>query len=205
MVCHDAYFIAGVCTFLMLVDFELIQRARSGEVAAFNQVVIAYRRRVLGTIARLVGRPEDVEDIGQEVFTRLYFSLEQLRSPDGFDAWLYRMTVNACYDYMRRNRRRPESRMADLNEQQILAADSEAGHIASQLAAEKNAIRDQMNQLLGAVSDADRMLLILKEVEGLSLKELAEVYQVNENALKVRLFRARQRVLKAFDNRSKGD
>jgi len=189
----------------MLVDFELIQRARSGEAAAFNQVVIAYRRRVLGTIARLVGRPEDVEDIGQEVFTRLYFSLEQLRSPDGFDAWLYRMTVNACYDYMRRNRRRPESRMADLNEQQILAADSEAGHIASQLAAEKNAIRDQVNQLLGAVSDADRMLLILKEVEGLSLKELAEVYQVNENALKVRLFRARQRVLKAFDNRSKGD
>jgi len=205
LVCHDAYFIAGVCTFLMLVDFELIQRARSGEAAAFNQVVIAYRRRVLGTIARLVGRPEDVEDIGQEVFTRLYFSLEQLRSPDGFDAWLYRMTVNACYDYMRRNRRRPESRMADLNEQQILAADSEAGHIASQLAAEKNAIRDQVNQLLGAVSDADRMLLILKEVEGLSLKELAEVYQVNENALKVRLFRARQRVLKAFDNRSKGD
>ncbi len=64
----------------MLVDFELIERARSGDDAAFNQVVQAYRKRILGTIARLIGRPEDVEDVGQEVFLRLYYSLDQLRT-----------------------------------------------------------------------------------------------------------------------------
>jgi RNA polymerase sigma-70 factor (ECF subfamily) len=128
----------------------------------------------------------------------LYFSLEQLRTPEGFDAWLYRMTVNACYDHLRRHRRRPESRMADLSEQQIVSADSAAGHVANQIAVERSAVREEVNTLLGAVSAEDRALLIMKEVEGLSLKELSDVYRVNENALKVRLFRARQRVLKAM-------
>jgi len=182
----------------MLVEFELLERARDGDSAAFNQVVTAYRRRVLGTISRLVTRSEDVEDVGQEVFTRLYFSLEQLRSTDGFDAWLYRMTVNACYDHLRRQRRRPESRMADLSEHQIVTADSVAGQLASQAESERNAVREEVSTLLGAVSEEDRILLLMKEVEGLSLKELSGIYRVNENALKVRLFRARQRVLKAM-------
>lgn len=182
----------------MLVDFEVVQRARDGDSGAFNQLVQAYRRRTLGTISRLVPRPEDIEDVGQEVFTRLYFSLDQLRSADGFDAWLYRMTVNACYDHLRRHRRRPESRMADLSEQQIAVADSAAGHVASRAESDKKAVREEVNTLLGAVSEEDRALLIMKEVEGLSLKELSAVYSVNENALKVRLFRARQRVLKAM-------
>ena len=90
----------------MLVDFELIGKAQKGDPAAFGQLVSAYRRRIMGTIARLIGRPEDVEDVAQEVFTRLYFSLEQLRTPEVFEPWLYRLSVNACYDYLRRARRR---------------------------------------------------------------------------------------------------
>ncbi len=106
----------------MLIEFELIDRARSGEDAAFNQIVHAYRKRILGTIARLIGRPEDVDDVGQEVFLRLYFSLDQLRTPEVFEPWLYRLTVNAAYDYLRRQRRRHESRMSDLSEQQVVMA-----------------------------------------------------------------------------------
>ena len=106
----------------MLVDFELIKRAQKGDGPAFNEVVLAYRKRILGTIARLIARPEDVEDVGQEVFLRLYFSLDQLRSPEVFEPWLYRLTVNAAYDYLRKQRRRQESRMADLSEQQVMIA-----------------------------------------------------------------------------------
>ncbi|MCS7026473.1 MAG: sigma-70 family RNA polymerase sigma factor [Bryobacteraceae bacterium] len=183
----------------MLIDFSLIQRARNGDDAAYNEIVQAYRKRILGTISRLIGRPEDVEDVGQEVFLRLYFSLDQLRSPEVFEPWLYRLTVNAAYDYMRRQRRRPESRMADLSEQQVQMADADAS--GKQLDAEqrKAAVRELVQSLLERVSEEDRILLVLKEVEGLSLKELEAIYQVNENALKVRLFRARQRVLKAFE------
>lgn len=162
-------------------------------------MVQAYRKRILGAIARIIGRPEDVEDVAQEVFVRLYFSLDQLRTPEVFEPWLYRLTVNAAYDYLRKQRRRSESRMADLSEQQIVTADSAAGSRASEEAARKAKLREAVQALLAGVSEEDRILLVLKEVEGLSLKELEKIYRVNENALKVRLFRARQRVLKAYE------
>jgi RNA polymerase sigma-70 factor (ECF subfamily) len=182
----------------MLVEQELIERARAGDAAAFNELVLAYRKRILGTISRLIGRPEDVEDVGQEVFVRLYYSLDQLRTPEVFEPWLYRLTVNASYDYLRRAKRRSESRMADLSEQQVLMADSLAGGRQEDEDRQKSQVREFMDALFRHVSEEDRLLLTLKEVEGLSLRELEQIYNVNENALKVRLFRARQRVLKAY-------
>lgn len=188
----------------MLVEFELIERAKNGDDGAFNQIIQAYRKRILGTVARLIGRPEDVEDVGQEVFVRLYYSLDQLRTPEVFEPWLYRLTVNAAYDYLRRQRRRPESRMSDLSEQQVIMADAMAGSKSNQEERRKTQVRELATQLLNAVSEEDRILLTLKEVEGLSLKELEQIYSVNENALKVRLFRARQRVVKAHEAHQEG-
>jgi RNA polymerase sigma-70 factor, ECF subfamily len=182
----------------MLVDQELIERARTGDAAAFNQIVLVYRKRILGTISRLIGRPEDVEDVGQEVFVRLYYSLDQLRTADVFEPWLYRLTVNASYDYLRRAKRRSESRMADLSEQQVMKADSLAGGRQQDEERQKGQTREFVSALFEHVSEEDRLLLTLKEVEGLTLKELEGIYKVSENALKVRLFRARQRVLKAY-------
>jgi len=182
----------------MLIEFEFIERARNGDESAFNQVVQAYRKRILGTIGRLIGKPEDVEDVGQEVFLRLYDSLGQLRAPEVFEPWLYRLTVNAAYDYLRRQKRRRESRMSDLSEEQVVMADASAGIKQRGEEVQRSKVREMVQSLLEKVSEEDRILLMLKEVEGLTLKELEEVYQVNENALKVRLFRARQRVLKAF-------
>src|SRR5436309_15377450 len=136
----------------MLVDFELIKRAQKGDGAAFNEVVLAYRKRILGTIARLIARPDDVEDVGQEVFLRLYFSLDQLRSPEVFEPWLYRLTVNAAYDYLRKQRRRQESRMSDLSEQQVMIADALAGSKLDHEEQRRNRLRDSVEELLGAVS-----------------------------------------------------
>ena len=189
----------------MLVDFELIKRAQAGESAAFNEIVLAYRKRILGTITRLIARPEDVEDVAQEVFLRLYFSLDQLRTAEVFEPWLYRLTVNAAYDYLRKQRRRQEYRMSDLSEQQVVIADAVAGGRAEQDQREMKKNRETVEAVLGSVSETDRILLMLKELEGLSLKELEKIYNINENALKVRLFRARQRVLKAFEAVAKRD
>jgi len=183
----------------MPVEFELIERARKGDDAAFQKIVQSYRKRILGTIARLIGRPEDVEDVGQEVFVRLYLSLDQLRAPDVFEPWLYRLTVNAAYDYLRRQRRRPESRLADLSEQQVVMADAAAGAKVRETEVYRSGVKEFVQALLSHVSEEDRILLTLKEVEGLSLKELEAVYGVSEKVLKVRLFRARQRVLKAYN------
>src|SRR5882762_11149704 len=153
----------------MLVEFELIERARGGDDGAFNQVVQAYRKRILGTIARLIGRAEDVEDVGQEVFLRLYFSLDQLRTAEVFEPWLYRLTVNAAYDYLRRQRRRHENRMSDLSEQQVMLADASAGGKRQAEEIRRTKLRERVQSLLGKVSEEDRILLLLKEGEGLSL------------------------------------
>src|SRR5665213_1493054 len=132
----------------MLVEFELLQQAQRGDASAFNQVVTAYRRRILGTISRLIGRPEDVEDVAQEVFLRLYFSLDQLRTPEGFEAWLYRLTVNAAYDHLRNHRRRAETRVADRSEQQMTMADAAASSTVDRDETRKRQIRETVDELL---------------------------------------------------------
>src|SRR3954447_1861023 len=137
----------------MLVEQDLIEKARGGDSAAFNQVVLAYRKRILGTISRLIGRPEDVEDVAQEVFVRLYYSLDQLRSAEVFEPWLYRLTVNASYDYLRRVKRRHESRMADMTEAQVVMADSVAGGKRREEDEEKSEIREFVNALFAHVSE----------------------------------------------------
>ena len=93
--------------------------------------------------------------------------------------------------------------MADLSEQQVMMADAAAGGKLDQEERRRRQVRETVDELLGSVSAEDRILLTLKEVEGLSLKELELIYHVNENALKVRLFRARQRVLKSLGETGK--
>jgi RNA polymerase sigma-70 factor (ECF subfamily) len=183
----------------MTADPKLVERAQSGDDASFNELVFGCRKKVLGIIARLIGRPEDVEDVAQDVFLRMYYSLKQLSNVELFDRWLYRLTVNAAYDYLRKSKRRKESRMADLSEAQMVMADAAAGELQGKSDERKATLRDFVQWLLSGVSEEDRILLLLKEVEGLSIKELEEIYGANESALKVRLFRARQRVLKAFE------
>ena len=183
----------------MLVESEIIEQAKGGDTASFNTLVKAYRKRILGTIYRLIGRSDDVEDVSQEVFVRLYHSLGQLRAAEMFEPWLYRLTVNAAYDYLRKKRRSINVRMADLSEEQVAAADAAESGRKSWDERSKAEVREFMDYLLDHVSPEDRVLLTLKEVQGLSLRELSKIYEVNENALKVRLFRARKRTLRAYE------
>lgn len=183
----------------MLVETETIERAQSGDDEAFSEIIRAYRKRILGTVYRTISRGDDVEDVGQEVFVRLYDSLRQLRTPQVFEPWLYRLTINACYDYLRRKRREIDVRMADLSEEQVVAVDAALSGKKALEESRKEGARELIEIMLDRVSREDRILLTLKEIQGLSLKELSEVYKVNTNALKVRLFRARKRALKAYE------
>ena len=182
----------------MLVEPETITRAQSGDDEAFTEIIRAYRKRILGTVYRMISRGDDVEDVGQEVFVRLYDSIGQLRTPQVFEPWLYRLTVNACYDYLRRKRREVDIRMADLSEEQVVAIDAALSGRRAIEDSHKEGAKELLEAVLGRVSEEDRLLLVLKEIEGLSLKELSKVYKVNTNVLKVRLFRARKRALKAY-------
>lgn len=183
----------------MLLEPEIIVRAQSGDDEAFTLIIRTYRKRILGTVYRMISRGDDVEDVGQEVFVRLYDSLKQLRKPQVFEPWLYRLTINACYDYLRRKRREIDVRMADLSEEQVIAIDAALSGKKALEESRKQSARELLKLMLDRVSADDRLLLTLKEIQGLSLKELSLIYKVNTNALKVRLFRARKRALRAYE------
>ncbi len=182
----------------LLVSPEVIQRACGGDPEAFRELVLSCRRRVFGTIGRLIGRPEDVEDVAQEVFVRLHQSLGQLRAPELFGPWLHRITVNATTDYLRRRRRSREIRLADLGDEQAHSVLQSAATRDGGEERYRRRVREQVDNMLSRIPVKDRVLLVLKEIEGLSLKELERIYQVDSNCLKRRLFLARQRTLKAM-------
>lgn len=183
----------------MTVDAEVIRRAQSGDDAAFSTVFRTYKQRVFGTVYRLTGRRDEVEDIGQDVFIRLHRSLGQLRTVEVFETWLYRLTVNTVYDYLRRERRRCDVSEANLSEEQVRQADAAAAGKDMALARRRAEARDLLQSLFAGASAEDKRLLTLKEVQGLTLKEMTGIYRSNENALKVRLFRARRRMRRVRD------
>jgi RNA polymerase sigma-70 factor (ECF subfamily) len=183
----------------MLVESETIKKAQSGDDKAFNEIIKAYRKRILGVVYRMIGNGDDVEDVGQEVFIRLYFALGQLREPKVFEPWLYRLAKNTCYDYLRKKRRHNEVRMGDLSEGQADVVEKILAGKKSLDDDQKEEAKELVNILFSRVDEEDRILLSLKEIQGLSLKELSDVYKINTNALKVRLFRARKRMLRVYE------
>ena len=183
----------------MAAQPELIRQAQQGDNAAFAQIIQTYRRRIFGTVYRLTGRPDEVEDVGQDVFLRLCSSLGQLRAPEFFETWLYRLTINTVYDHLRKKRRATDIPMADLTEEQLLAADASESHRRNETRTRRADARETLRAILDRISDEDRELLERKEILGLSLKELREIYDANENAIKVRLFRARRRALQVHE------
>ena len=183
----------------MEIDVTLINQAQSGCSEAFNEIVRRKRRRVLGTVYHLLGDPADVEDVGQDVFVRMFRSLAQLRSPEVFESWLYRLTVNTVYDHLRKRRRRLDTPLSTLHEEQVHHLDATMSSRLFDREEQSKENRELLGRLLDDIPAGDRSLLLLKEVEGLSLNELEQLYGVRANALKVRLFRARKRALRAFE------
>jgi RNA polymerase sigma-70 factor (ECF subfamily) len=147
---------------------------------------------------RILGPRDDVEDVAQDVFVRVHQSLSQLRSPEVFETWLYRLTTHAAYDHLRRRMRNEQLRMSDLSEEQGRAIEAAASGSAYEIERRHKEVRELLDLMLSRLSSKDRILLLLKEVDGRSLKELSQMYGCNINAIKVRLFRARRRALTAY-------
>jgi RNA polymerase sigma-70 factor, ECF subfamily len=181
-----------------LLEPEVVEHASRGDDGAFDQIVLACRKRVFGAIARLISRPEDVEDVAQEVFVRLHQSLGRLRSPELFEPWMYRITLNAARDYLRRRQRTQEVRFSDLGDEQAESAMASAAARNNCDDGHQRKVREQVDSMLSLIPPDDRVLLVLKEIEGLSLEELERIYGVRPSILKGRLFRARRKTLRAL-------
>jgi RNA polymerase sigma-70 factor, ECF subfamily len=177
-------------------DRELVRRAQGEDQQAFEELLRRHQHRVFAVAGGILRRREDVEDIAQQVFVKAYFSLKRFDQRAAFSTWLYKITVNECWDLLRKKKVRPLVYESDLSEEQakqVIAAEgknSSGPDISQRLEA-----RQRVENLLEGLDERDRLMLILKEVEGFAVEEIAQVLDLNANTVKVRLFRARRRIV----------
>src|SRR5580704_7649935 len=176
----------------------LVGRAQAGDESAFREIVERYQSKVFAIIHGIVRQRNDVEDIAQQVFAKVYLSLRNFDFRSSLITWIYKITVNECFDYLRKRKVRKLVYERDLSEDEVRRVENTEPNVDRQAPADADlARRDYVLKLLTRVSEEERMLLMMKEVEGFSVEELAEKTGMNENTIKVKLFRARQKLVKA--------
>lgn len=177
---------------------SLVQRAQAGDDVAFREIVQRYQSKVFSIIHGIVRQRNDVEDIAQQVFAKVYLSLKSFDFRSSLITWIYKITVNECFDYLRKRKVRKLVYESDLSEDEVRRVENTTPSVDRQEPMDHTlARRDYVLKLLTRVSEEERMLLMMKEVEGFSVEELAERTGMNENTIKVKLFRARQKLVKA--------
>ena len=184
----------------------LVRRVQQGDVAAYEGLVRTHQNRVLAVIGRILRGSEDVEDVAQQAFSKAYFSIRRFDMRSAFGTWLYKIAVNECWDYLRKKKVRRLVYEADMSEEQVRKLDSVPEHSfgASQNredAARRVEQRQLIDRLLGQLDEKDQVMLVMKEVEGFSVEEIGEVLGLNVNTVKVRLFRARGRLVETYRKR----
>jgi RNA polymerase sigma-70 factor (ECF subfamily) len=185
-------------------DESLVEAVRGGDDSAFEQIFERHRRRIARMVGRFFNRPERVEEILQEVFTKVYFALGAYSAERGssFGAWLSRVAINLCYDELRRARRRPETSISGITGDEIVWLNAQLSLDAAGPDAESAVVsRDLANKLLARLSADDRIVLTLLDAEELSVAEIAVIMGWKVSKVKVRAHRARQslrRVLAEF-------
>src|SRR5262245_39434000 len=185
----------------------LVRRVQSGDELAFREIVDRYQSKVFSIIYGILRNHNDAEDIAQQVFAKIYFSIGNFDFRSSLLTWIYKITVNECYDYLRKKRVRKLVYESDFSEDDTMQMEnSQTAKDQTTPVDETLEQRDLLVKLLSKVSDEDRSLILLKEVEGHSVEELAQMTGMNENTIKVKLFRTRQKLLKAAQrlNRNTG-
>lgn len=173
-------------------DDALVAAILAGDEAAFADLFERYRRLVAHLVSRFFYQREEIEEIVQQSFTKIYFSLKSFRGEreKSLAAWLSKITVNLCYDELRRRKRRPENRFADLSDEEY-AILSDVAQTNSESAEGFLIQRDLAEKLLSKLEAQDRLAVTLFYGEDCSIEEVAELVGWSPSNVKTRLFRAR--------------
>lgn len=181
-------------------DALLVERAKSGDTRAFEMLVVKYQRRIERLISRMVRDVDLVQDIAQETFVRAYRALPQFRGDSAFYTWLYRIAVNTAKKALVDLKRDPlvvESALASVSDD-----DDETSRVERELTdgatpeavlASKE-IAETVNAAIAALSEDLRQAITLREIEGLSYEEIAEMMNCPIGTVRSRIFRAREAI-----------
>jgi RNA polymerase sigma-70 factor (ECF subfamily) len=179
-------------------EAALVRRVQARDEMAFREIVERYQAKVFSIIYGILRNRNDAEDIAQQVFAKIYFSIRNFDFRSSLLTWIYKITVNECYDYLRKKRVRKLVYESDFSAEDAQRMEASDPAVDPKTPVDvRLAQRDLIVKLLSKVSEQDRSLILLKEVNGHSVEELAAMTGLNENTIKVKLFRTRQKLLKA--------
>lgn len=181
-------------------DTELIKLCLAGEDKAFAELVEKYQRMVFNIIYHLTGSRSEVEDIAQKVFTKVYFSLSRFRLGQPFAPWLYRITINQCYDELRQRRRRRLILFSEMEQQESNWLENTPGGIHPEPGEvlERAELKAVVRRLLDLLPRHYKAAIVLHDIEGLSYEEVAAIFGCSTRAARLRVFRARMRLKRLF-------
>jgi RNA polymerase sigma-70 factor (ECF subfamily) len=185
------------------IDEEtIICEVNSGNINAFADIVRVYQGKVLGLCRSLLGDATQAEDAAQEIFLKAYQSLSTFRRDSSFSTWLYRISANHCKDLLRKRTRQKTESLEALTDQMGDAVERLFKAPAQAEVSAENA--ECMEKILSQLSPHERLILTLREAEGLSYQEIAETLECTVDAVKARLRRAREALNEKLRHFSKG-
>jgi RNA polymerase sigma-70 factor (ECF subfamily) len=179
-------------------DEQLVERVFSGEMRAFEFLVLRYQHRLLGLIGRLVRDPHEAEDIAQETFIKAYKALANFRGESAFYTWLYRIAINTANNYLVSRGRRPPDTDVDIDDdEQVDAQYALADHDNPESLQRRDELKKAIDQAIAELPEDLRTAFSLREFSGLSYEEITEIMGCPVGTVRSRIFRARE----AIDNK----
>ena len=173
-------------------DEELVRIVVGGDVDCFEVLIIRYQSRVFGMARKYFRNESDAEDVVQAIFTKTFQKLSSYKGTAPFEHWFMRLSLNACYDALRRKRNRPDQTISDMlfDDESWQDRLSNIPDASDRVGLEE--ARELVYTVLGQISDRARIVLTLQELEGRSIREITEITGWSESLVKVQAFRARK-------------
>ena len=168
-------------------DEELVARSMGGDQDSFNQLILRWERPIYALAYRTIGREEDARDVCQETFLRAFRGLPKFRREAKFSSWLYRIALNLCRDWARRERRTPVVQAPEGTDLMELAAAAEPSEPIEHLVARKDLAR-RAEQAMALLPEEQRTAIVLKEYHGLTFQEIADLQGCPLSTVKTRLY-----------------
>jgi RNA polymerase sigma-70 factor (ECF subfamily) len=177
------------------VDEKLVRRVQRGDKAAFDLLVLKYQHKVAKLVARFVRDRREVEDVTQEAFIKAYRAIGGFRGESAFYTWLYRIAVNTAKNYLESLGRRPPSTDVEMENAEFVES---ADGLREQATPERQLLTDEIaatvNRVIEALPGDLRTAITLREIEGMSYEEIAEVMDCPIGTVRSRIFRAREAI-----------
>ena len=175
------------------IDLSLVRRVKKGDYTAFDLLVLKYQSRVIATAFKFVKEKQLAEDIAQEAFIKSYKSIDSFREESSFYTWVYRITVNTAKNYLVSSKRRDEVVISDLSQDdsfypEKLDVDS------PQEVLKASELRNIIFETLSSLGEETRTALSLREFDGLSYEQIAEIVQCPVGTVRSRIFRGREMI-----------